>query len=284
MGVQPVPASHPAAPQGLTCRPRCGRMPAMVEEPEATPMKRMRYRYGEKPVAEWLDPFANVWATAREHSERIGVPWKTMRRRLLERGPSDPNTWRGEDIRCVLVRDPEGNVRSIEEHGEHYGIRPDTLRRRGIKWGWKAKQTWSPERISTGPPLITTRKKRYDKPKPKAPARVPLTPEQRRERKRQSQARWRERQKAERALTRAVASCAPRKPRKAPSAPKPAPTPPVVVKPPEPPRVPTALDKDTWRNPFPTLQQAKPVVKGRQTAEEALRSWADECGFGRHLR
>lgn len=236
----------------------------------------MRRLPGMKPVAEWLDPFARIWATAREHAARVGVPWKTMRRRLLEKGPEDPNTWRGEDIRCVLVRDPEGVVRSIEEHGIHHGIRPDTLRRRGIKWGWKDQRTWSPERVSTGPPLLTTRKKRYDKPKPKAPARVPLTAEEKRARKRASQARWRERQKAERALTKAVAAVAPKPP--------PPPVPKELPKPePEPPKPPT-LHKDTWKNPFPTLAKPKETVQRKQSAEEALRAWADDCGFGRHLR
>lgn len=132
--------------------------------------------------------------------------------------------------------------------------------------------------------LTQGKKKRYDKPKPKKPPRPVLTPEERRERKRLAQAKWRARARAERALTQAVASCAPKQPRKAPVKPKPIPTPPVVEKPQEPPRVPTALDKDTWVNPFPDVKPVKERTTGRRTAEEDLRAWADDCGYGRFLR
>lgn len=244
-------------------------------------VKRMVRLPGRQPIAQWLDPFASVWATAAEHADRIGVPGKTMRRRLLDIGPHDPNCWRGGDIRCVMIRDPEGIVRSIEGHAAHYGVRPDTLKHRGAKYGWRDPRTWSRERVSAGPPLLTKRP-RYDKPRPKKPPRPKQTQAERRERKRKYQAKRRALLKAQGKPTH-TRPPRPKTPVAKPEPPRePAPTSPTPT-PDTPPRKQAKID-DGWRNPFPTAIKPAAAPQRKRTPEEDLRAWADDCGFGRFLK
>lgn len=214
---------------------------------------------GGKPASVWYDPWACVWGTVHQHADRTGIPPSTLLRRLAERGPADPDTWRAGPVNAVLIRDLEGAVRNIAGHAVHYEIAPDTLRCRGLAYGWRDPRTWArqlhqpPTRRADKAP---SRKPRYDKPRPPKQM-APSAPEP-------------------------------------PPAPTSAPEPPASPPPPRPeapvldPRVrlaPTRPPSRTRRRVQDTPKPSRVATKHaeRAAAGATLATLAREAGFGRYL-